>query len=650
MCWVMHMFSKPWSELVGHRWDWAATATAEFRASIDASSHSYFDDREKEFTAVLFGPTYVGKTTLLLHLMGVRPESQDHVAQVLRANRKLATSSTATPTRYRWSGSEKWSLRIGDSEPLSLDEEAMHSHLEKFRDGSGAPTAAHVVHEVGIPSLYRSQSTGPSPVVVDLPGIWAENAAERELASALARRFVPTAHVVIIVLRVNQLTLLDKDRFLPSLQLRQWVHAPERFRIVLTRVFSDAEMERHLTSLGRDPGPDDVRQILMAEGLNTLQSVRRATQRNAHLHARISAALFPVEYGDSWNDLALTRPDYQCQVEGIRSHYLTQLADSLRGVTIRDARYTSLVRASETIRLAAEDHHQSLALRIAAAEVDLDSAVRHAGRVQQGVDAARRHRNWSEEIERELELAGASPPRIPSSLRQDSPEHHSGGATGVQVRAELDELAERFALAGSRAWAEWANSREMRLVRRELRAPVPIFENKADRILRAAVNCCGDCSSQFWALFSGDPSKCRGRQAEGAAKAYEDVNGALGMEAHSQLASLRRNRKLRVRRRKGRQLEAMERFLAGAQSEVAATKANLHHLQQLENERAAIEASDLEQAQALDGLLRREVLTQLRTLDGRLGSTDAPDRTATALLMFLVLKSWHQLKHEAGAA
>lgn len=61
---------------------------------------------------VVFGKTQVGKTTLLMDLMGVSPAAMERVSTALRGGRAHGHSATATTMEYRRSEDQRWGLRV----------------------------------------------------------------------------------------------------------------------------------------------------------------------------------------------------------------------------------------------------------------------------------------------------------------------------------------------------------------------------------------------------------------------------------------------------------------------------------------------------------------------------------------------------------
>lgn len=637
-----------WSDLAARRWAWAESAVEEFKTSMDPSRQRYFDIREREFSAVLFGPTQVGKTTLLLHMLGVAPEFHPHLSDVLRAGRGRGRSSTSAPSRYRWTPGDNWTLRHGTGAATSLSEDGLLDELAALRDGAGDPSGLLPIVEVGIPVPYRGASgVASNPVILDLPGIGAESETERDVAASLARTYVPTAHVVVVVLKAEKVTVLDHPRALPSLQLQQWVYAPERFRIVLTHTFSAQSMRDELGQGSQAIAPEEVLDVIVREGLESLDSYGRAVERNPGLAARIRRAIFPIEYGSSWADLAVSSPEYHALALPARDHFVDLLTANLRQVVTADARYTALARASETVQLAATDqiaHHEAT---LAEARSDLERRSTTRDQVATVLASLEDDQKWLAKIDARLNSLTGQPPRLPRGMEGRAGAPKSDFEHGADALAALESLSRNFRSAYAKAWKDWVSLPAMQWLLKELHLPAPTIPNKADSVLLDKVECCGECSSS-WAkqVFLGrdDPEECWRQQYNGSVRAFRRLNETLERQAVDALKDLRRHTKVRqARKRVSGQVQLTASFqqvskeATTAEAKVATLDADGHALQK------SIRA-DLASAESLQSMFLTQITRDLDVLNRGCAVEDPQARIEATLLSVLTLKSWFQMK------
>ena len=162
--------STLWRQLHTRTRAWAVEANETWLASLSTHARSAAQ-RNPEARVVLFGPTQVGKTTLLLTLLGVRDDAATEVETVLRGGRIHGQSSTALPMRYLRSHDNQWRIDTPDSAGLSGDavRAALGDIRAKVEDGRHQgtdPVALFLPADVfvaGEPAVRVS--------VLDLPGI-----------------------------------------------------------------------------------------------------------------------------------------------------------------------------------------------------------------------------------------------------------------------------------------------------------------------------------------------------------------------------------------------------------------------------------------------------------------------------------------------
>lgn len=88
-----------WLRKFRQRNDWAQRAYDRFITEVDPELVGDFT-RSEHITVVVYGTTQVGKTTLILDLLGIRKEVLPAVGKILRGGQQLGKSSTASPIRY----------------------------------------------------------------------------------------------------------------------------------------------------------------------------------------------------------------------------------------------------------------------------------------------------------------------------------------------------------------------------------------------------------------------------------------------------------------------------------------------------------------------------------------------------------------------
>ena len=359
------MSSDGWDPaLVAGRWSWQERAEAWLRHEVFGQEAGPPDTGATNVMVV--GDTQAGKTTLLIRLLGVTdPRAVAEIHEVLRAGRARGNSATAAPIRYRWSSDpDTWMLVAGTGDPRWLGDEEMAAEFARLRSG-GSDRLAWDLNarplEVGLPTRLGGAERKELRVL-DLPGVFAASAAERDAAHALVTRFAPVMSVILLVEKVDNITGLEDAAIRENPHLQNWMRRPERFRIVLTSAFKDRNVRRRAKELD-DPAEivEEVRTYLADNIESTVPGAESAV---------LAPAVYPVDLGDSWDDLERTAPEYAARVKPARDQVLEQLTRELAEATDEDAQRLAApelaIRIAEDIRTRAVARSSALAAREAA--------------------------------------------------------------------------------------------------------------------------------------------------------------------------------------------------------------------------------------------------------------------------------------------
>lgn len=638
------MSRTPWSDIVSRRWDWAERATQDFRSELDPWIRSRFDTRPRDFSAVLIGPTQVGKTTVLLELLDVDASFRDHLAQVLRAGRGIGMSSTAAPMRYRWSTDELWRLHYGSLHLELEDDDSFRTALEELRSDDGSPVSIDGVCEVSIPARYRGPRSA-SMAVLDLPGTHASDSAERALADDLIGRYVLAAHIVILVLPVHQLSKLDDDApdLLPTRELRHWYLSPARFRVVLTYTFSTESMQQELASSNWDVS--FARAVLIRELKNQYGPISTALNDDPGLEARLSQSLFPLEFGDSWEQLQQAKPTIHEQALPVRTAILDQFITSLADLDLQDSRYTSLAHAVVVVERQAawdlarlQEERDQLARSIERSQVRLHRLSAALERAQGANDRVRAVASAADHMRQRtvrLETRG-----LLSGVKTEN-EFDSGQS----ARLQLAERSKRFDTAWARAWSTWSEDCSDESLRAFLLSSQP--PSPARRTFLEATNCCGDCTNSWWPLFAPSPARCAERQRAGALAAISHLEESLQTSASAALLAyqelpdyVRVLRTARGLRRLSVLTDRTRRRIRHEEHQLQLVEARLRAAgQQAE--------TDVRRARGLQDRMRAELASDLVKIGNRVKQADENEALGLTIGGIVALRGWYHVLEEA---
>ncbi|GKW23867.1 hypothetical protein PEC311524_14610 [Pectobacterium carotovorum subsp. carotovorum] len=315
-----------WCQLQSRQTEWAFRAYDRLIKTLshDVQERIQLRESDAEPYVVIFGKTQVGKTTLLLDLMGIDLQQMATLSQVLRGGREAGKSATATAMEYRRSMDARWGLSVQSKKRWFTSDDAMAEALAQLRQqmeqGELVVDSPCIVHIPG--RFFSLQTTGvPGVRILDLPGDNPANAQEQKHVNQMAKTYLPFADLVLLIGRGDDLSFLQPEVItLPGIE--DWQAMPHRFRIVTTYSYSAQSVK---TLIRNDPAFDitQLRQRLI-EQIERFNSLSDAT-KDPNLY-------FPLEFGSSWlsmakNDSALyARVDPM--VSRLRSELLEQIAAS----------------------------------------------------------------------------------------------------------------------------------------------------------------------------------------------------------------------------------------------------------------------------------------------------------------------------------
>lgn len=299
---------------------------------------------------VIFGTTQVGKTTLLLDLMGVLPEQMTTISEVLRGGREAGNSATATAMEYVRSPTEEWGLDLpGSASTQWLDsDEAVSAALGQLRDEmeNGQLTAHAQPCVVRIPQRFfdSTPSAAHQIRILDLPGDSPANEVEQQHVERMAQTYLPFADLILLVFKGEGLTDLPTGGItLPGIE--DWQAMPHRFRVVTTHSCSAKSIKDLVRSNIRNCIPIDatlLRQRLLEEIKRPPNTLRpEADDQNLY---------FPLESSVGLQYLAQKEQDLYNHVSPVIVQLRTELLQVITNVATPMGRLRSIWDAHHRVR------------------------------------------------------------------------------------------------------------------------------------------------------------------------------------------------------------------------------------------------------------------------------------------------------------
>lgn len=205
-----------------------------------------------EKLVVIYGPPQIGKTTLILYLLGISDKYQKYVYNLLRAGIQRGNSSTSTAIIYQQCSSDLFGLRYeknksDDIEYFKADEigHQLNKIRTKIENGRGRTDILYIY----IPCKYfNSNSNMHSNInILDLPGDGSRNTKETAHVNLLINKYMAISSVNIIACKANEIQSLE------NLELPikvDWRNLPNKYIIVITNSYSQGTIKKYFNLKG----------------------------------------------------------------------------------------------------------------------------------------------------------------------------------------------------------------------------------------------------------------------------------------------------------------------------------------------------------------------------------------------------------------
>lgn len=279
------------SDLEKERWSWIREGIDEFRKGFVRFVPTRLD--KKEIWIGIYGPTQVGKTTLILKILGIKEEKIVELSDALRGKRTIANSATITATFYYKSfnhefvivspnGDRKIVQTLNDFEKIM---EEIRISIEKDNEYSLNPICIH------FPDYYfdlaEIESRKQNIIILDLPGDESREEKEIKHVDRCLKKYLPQCRLCILMEISSQMVNMTH---ITREHVCDWAYLPEQFRVVLTRTLTSTSVREKINS-------GSINSTLSYE--NYFRSeMNRLLKGN-----RIVNRIYPLEIGNSWNDL-----------------------------------------------------------------------------------------------------------------------------------------------------------------------------------------------------------------------------------------------------------------------------------------------------------------------------------------------------------
>jgi len=201
--------------------------------------------RTESINVAVFGPSQIGKTTLILKFIGISNEYFMEISELLRYGRKQGDSATQTAFIYLKSDDDNFYYnehgdtyeKIGSNNELVNKLKNLRSKIEDRTFNKSTRNKLETV-KLKIPKKYFDVGDRHLKInVIDLPGIQSHQREEQEHVNYLVSNIIPICNPIILVVRADHFSKTLKTK-IPGFQNYNVKDAlrllPEKFRIIFT--------------------------------------------------------------------------------------------------------------------------------------------------------------------------------------------------------------------------------------------------------------------------------------------------------------------------------------------------------------------------------------------------------------------------------
>lgn len=298
------------------------------------------DEKARPYV-VIFGKTQVGKTTLLLELIGIEADHLEAVSKVLRGKQDTGRSATATTMEYCRSENNRWGLRRQSDMLWHESDDAMQDALAQLRKDMelgqlqlDSPCVVHIPRH-----FFTKAQDAVNTRVLDLPGDNPANDAEQQHVEHMARTYLPFADLILLVGRADDLNFLQPGVItLPGIE--DWQSMPRRFRVVTTYSYSGQSVR------------DLIRKDPQFNATKRRQRLIEQIERFGGLTepAKDDTLYFPLEFGTSWRGVQKNDPELFERMAPIIDELRNELLHQIEASTSRVGRIRSTLDTHLNIR------------------------------------------------------------------------------------------------------------------------------------------------------------------------------------------------------------------------------------------------------------------------------------------------------------
>jgi hypothetical protein len=336
------------SNLEKHRWDWAHRGVEDFRKGFLRLKET---TKQKGRVLIgIYGPTQVGKTTLILKLLGIREEMMTPFSKALRGSRKYGNSATVTSTIYQQSPDDAFYLIRPDGrkvtcktlQELAAGMEQLRADVEGGRLSEVKPLTLQIAKSLF--QLEELDKRKQTIEILDLPGDDSREKLEVEHVNRCLEEYLPHCRLCIVMESASHLISLTQ---LKRENVSDWMLLPHKYIIVLSKALSSASVKEKVRN----------QEFSSASAFQNhfKGEIKRGTKENID-----EAKVYPLDFGDTWEQIKREDPELHERTAAWMNELLQQLTADLSSVYTPENELKNLKSMEGLIQKKKKEHYDQL--------------------------------------------------------------------------------------------------------------------------------------------------------------------------------------------------------------------------------------------------------------------------------------------------
>ncbi len=298
-----------WDKLYTKRLEWAYKSEKKFKDLIKTKEFKNLYDKGEDGNIIVavYGSSQVGKTTLILKLIGIKTENFSYVSNILRAGIPNGYSVTATSTIYLKSDDNNFYFKSNKVDEIKISPDGLIEKLKNIRnkvENNNSDTEKNIV--IKIPNNLFFIKDKLNINIIDLPGVNSANIREHEHVNKIIKEIIPIANIILLVgRRITEFGNMN----IPV--IANWFENPDMFRLILTYSITN----------------NSIKEIIKksVDEKEYLKHFKKEFNETLQEKYNNNIKIYPLEYGNSWEKLETNQPELKEKTEYLISNLFSNL-------------------------------------------------------------------------------------------------------------------------------------------------------------------------------------------------------------------------------------------------------------------------------------------------------------------------------------